>query len=116
MATWFADNWWWALPIAVFPAVVWLSVTTHQKTVRASGGGWKSHIDTAAKTLLGMFALLLGYGAYAQGWLLGLVPVVAMLWLLNVPAHKGYPLPNWTRYVGYSALLVAFVALLPLRS
>lgn len=116
MATWFVDNWWWVLPIVLFPAVVWMVVATHKKTVRTAGGGWRSHIDTAAKTLLGIFALLLGYGAYAQGWHLGLLPIVGMIWLLNVPAQKGFALPNWTRYVGYSALLVVFVALFPVKS
>ena len=116
METWFGENWWWLMPAALALVGIALTVLKHRAIAQAPGASWRSHVDAAAKTILGAFALILGYGAYASGWLIGVVPTIFMPILLYVPNRAGLTVPNWARYVGYVMLFFLFVAMFPLKA
>ena len=116
MTAWFGDNWWWLIPVAMFIGLVGLTVRKHRVIAQTSGGNWWPHIDSAIKTLLGAFAFFLGYGAFATGWLLGIVPAAFMAMVLIAPNRTRVAVPNWSRYVGYFTLFVLFIWAFPLKA
>jgi cell division protein FtsW (lipid II flippase) len=116
MKTWLGENWWWVIPSALGLVHIALTVIKHRKIARVPGSSWQSHLDAATKTLLAAFALLLGYGAFASGWLIGTIPATFMAIVLLAPNRTGFILPNWGRYLGYLALFVIFVAAFPLKA
>lgn len=116
MTSWFDENWWWVVPAVLILVVIALTVQKHRKIAHVPGANWRWHTDAAANTLLGAFALFLGYGAYASGWLIGVVPTIFMPILLYAPNRTEFTVPNWARYVGYLALLVLFVVAFPLKA
>ena len=109
MQTWFGENWWWLIPVALLvPSAV--LVTRRVKTALRGPNPVRAMAHGTTKWILGAFALLLGASALSNGQIAAFAPALLMVAILHVPVTSAWVPPNWVRYVAYVALLFVFAA------